>query len=283
MVGVPDGAVTVPVRYHVAGGGPVCVVHSGGPGIVWEYMRAPLLEQHLTMVYVEVVGTGDSGRLADARDYNLSTYTRFLHAVVTDLDVPRVALLGHSHGGFVVQQYALEHPENVAGLVLYDTSPVTGEEFWTSALTRLREFAEAHKAEHPEVETYVEKLSAPIGELDDDGATDVLRTILPAYVADYWGREAEFAPLRRAIRVSAAPSRGEGPPFDIRQRLATITAPTLILVGAHDFICGTRWADMLHNGIPGSRLVTFPDTGHMGHVEAPVEFAEAVVKFLGSS
>jgi proline iminopeptidase len=271
------------VRYHVAGSGPACVVHSGGPGIAWEYMRAPLLEQHLTMVYVEVVGTGDSGRLADARDYDLATYTRFLHAVVTDLGVPRVALLGHSHGGFVVQQYALQHPETVSGLVLYDTSPVTGEEFWKSALTKLHEFADAHKAEHPEVETYVEKLSAPIGELDDDGATDVLRTILPAYVADYWDREAEFAPLRQAIQMTAAPSRGEGPPFDVRPQLPSITTPTLILVGDRDFICGTRWADMLHSGIPGSRLVTFPNTGHMGHVEVPVEFAEAVVKFLGSS
>ena len=246
-------------------------------------MRAPLLEQHLTMVYVEVVGTGDSGRLADARDYNMPTYTRFLHAVVTALGVPRVALLGHSHGGFVIQQYALEHPETVSGLVLYDTSPVTGEEFWTSALTRLHEFADAHKAEHPEVETYVERLSAPIGELDDDGATDVLRTILPAYVADYWGREAEFAPLRQAIQMSAAPSRGEGPPFDVRPQLSSITTPTLILVGDRDFICGTRWADMLHSGIPGSRLVTLANTGHMGHVEVPVEFAETVVKFLGSS
>jgi pimeloyl-ACP methyl ester carboxylesterase len=34
----------------------------------------------------------------------------------------RVHVLGHSHGGFVAQQYALDHPDRIAGLVLYDTS-----------------------------------------------------------------------------------------------------------------------------------------------------------------
>ncbi|MCO1577534.1 hypothetical protein M8C13_17385 [Crossiella sp. SN42] len=41
----------------------VCLVHSGGPGIHWEYLRMPEPERHLTMVYLEPVGTGQSGRL----------------------------------------------------------------------------------------------------------------------------------------------------------------------------------------------------------------------------
>ena len=49
--------------YHVAGRGPVCVAHSGGPGIHWAYLRSPELEERFTMVYLEPVGTGESGRL----------------------------------------------------------------------------------------------------------------------------------------------------------------------------------------------------------------------------
>jgi hypothetical protein len=37
-------------RYYIAGEGPLCIVHSGGPGIEWEYLRMPLVEQHLTML-----------------------------------------------------------------------------------------------------------------------------------------------------------------------------------------------------------------------------------------
>src|SRR3954470_9826385 len=97
--------------YHVAGRGPVCLVHPGGPGIGWEYLRMPALEQHLTMVYLEPVGTGASGRLADPRDYRLDTYAGFVHGVVEHLGLPKVFLLGHSHGGFVAQRYALDHAD----------------------------------------------------------------------------------------------------------------------------------------------------------------------------
>lgn len=50
-------------HYHVHGSGPVCVAHSGGPGIFWDYLRMPALEEHLTVVYVEPVGTAEDSRL----------------------------------------------------------------------------------------------------------------------------------------------------------------------------------------------------------------------------
>ncbi|GGJ38696.1 alpha/beta fold hydrolase [Streptomyces brasiliensis] len=81
----------------------------------------------------------------------------------------------------------------------------------------------------------------------------------------------------------AAPAWGEGPPFDVRDELSAVTAPTLVLVGEDDFICGPRWARMIHEGIPGSRLVVLDRTGHLGHLEHPEEFAMAVVEFLASA
>jgi pimeloyl-ACP methyl ester carboxylesterase len=39
--------------------------------------------------------------------YMLDRYVRFLHGIIAHLSVPRVYLLGHSHGGFVAQRYAL--------------------------------------------------------------------------------------------------------------------------------------------------------------------------------
>ncbi|MFI2301871.1 alpha/beta fold hydrolase [Actinacidiphila glaucinigra] len=278
---VDHGGTAVAQRYHVAGaGGPVCVALSGGPGIGWEYLRMPLLERAFTMVYVEPVGTGESGRLPDPREYTLPTYTHFLNGVIEHLAQPPVTLLGHSYGGFVAQQYALEHPEHLASLVLYDTSPVTGEEFWADAVANMERFARRHVADHPEVARYVEALTAPLGRLDDDGATECLRAIMPAYVVDYWGREDEFGPARGSLRMYAEPSLGEGPAFDVRERLSGVTAPTLVLVGAEDFICGPRWARMLHERIPGARLAVLDGTGHLAHVERPAEFTDTVAGFL---
>lgn len=272
-----DGVVQ---RYHVAGAGPVCVAHSGGPGIVWEYLRMPALEQHLTMVYLEPVGTGESGRLADPADYNLTVYPRFLHAVVEHLGVPKVALLGHSHGGFVVQRYLLDHPDRVAGAVLYDTSPVTGAEFWGDAVANVTRFAESH-AEHPDA-AGVAAAFARVGEdMDDDGKTDLLRALLPAYFADYWGRAEEFRPLRDGLRAWRAPDLGVEPePFDVRSELALSTVPALVVVGEHDFICGPRWAEQLRSAIPHAQVLELADSGHFGHLEQPEVFVSAVAEFV---
>ena len=101
---------------------------------------------------------------------------------------------------------------------------------------------------------------------------------LPAYFADYWGRESEFASLRtdmQAFHVISGPA-----PFDDRNDLASITTPTLVSTGRHDFICGLRWAQALFEGIPGSKLHVLDHSGHMGHLEEPEIFAEAVTKFV---
>ncbi|WP_433533981.1 alpha/beta fold hydrolase [Micromonospora sp. CA-249363] len=266
--------------YHVAGTGPVCVAHSGGPGIEWSYLRTPGLEEHFTMVYVEPVGTGASGRLDSADDYRMSTYVRFLDAVVAHLGEPRVYLLGHSYGGFVVQRYALEHPDRVAGLVLYDTSPLTGADFWAEAMTNLAAYPQRHP-DRPEAAEIPAALQRALSATDDETLSAALGGALPVYFADFWARQAEFAPLQAGLRAWAAPAGAQDPvPFDVRDRLGEITAPAVVVVGAYDFICGPRYASELHAGLKDSRLVVLEQSGHFGHIEQPEEFTEAVVELL---
>ncbi|MGC4796090.1 alpha/beta fold hydrolase [Micromonospora saelicesensis] len=266
--------------YHVAGTGPVCVAHSGGPGIEWAYLRTPSLETHFTMVYVEPVGTGASGQLDNPDDYRLDTYVRFLHAVVEHLGEPRVYLLGHSHGGFVVQRYALAHPDRIAGLALYDTSPVTGAEFWGEAMAGLAAYPQRHP-DRPEAAAVPAAFAQIGGATDDESLGAALRAALPVYFADFWGRQDEFAPFQAAVRIWATPAGAQDPtPFDVRENLGEITVPVVVIVGAYDFICGPRWAEQLHAGLPDSRLVTLERSGHFAHIEQPVEFTDAVAELL---
>src|SRR3954463_13566053 len=83
--------------YHVAGRGPLMVAHSGGPGVYYEYLRSPELENNFTLVYVEPVGTGDSGRLPDPSGYSMDVYVHFLVSVITHLGAGPVLVLGHSY------------------------------------------------------------------------------------------------------------------------------------------------------------------------------------------
>ncbi|MYV52092.1 alpha/beta hydrolase [Streptomyces sp. SID3212] len=275
-----DGVVQ---RYHVHGTGPVCVAHSGGPGIDWEYLRMPELERHLTIVYPEPVGTGASGRLpSHPNGYTRALYSRFLGELIEHLGVPEVHLLGHSHGGFVVQYHALYHPERVAGVILYESAPLTGPEHGAEAM-RLVELFAARNADRPGLPEVLAAFQAIPTISDDARMTSVVRGLLPAYFADYWGREAEFAPLRASVRGSHISGLDENLVPDViddRAALGSLTVPALVVVGRHDVICGVRWAEELHRLIPGSDLLILEDSGHFGHLEEPAAFTRAVTRFV---
>ncbi len=188
--------------YHVYGTGPVCIAHSGGPGIFWEYLRMPALEEHLTVVYPEPIGTGASGRLpSHPNGYTRARYSRFLSALIEHLGVPRVHLLGHSHGGFVAQYHALHHPDRIAGVILYDSAPVTGPEHGAEAMRKVQEFAARH-ADNPDLPEVIGAFQNIPTISDDTQMTAVARGIFPAYFADFWGREAEFGPARAAVTAT---------------------------------------------------------------------------------
>ncbi len=281
---IPRGKHTITVDgvrqvFHVSGAGPLCLAHPGGPGFGWEYLRMPALEQHLTMVYLEPDGTGEPGRLPGQRDYRLDVWARFLHGVVEHLGAPKVLVLGHSHGGFVAQRYALEHPDTLAGLILYATSPVLDAGFWAAAMSNLQLFPEQHP-DQQEASGMFSAYQATLAAEEDEAITHGLRRIMPVYFAEYWGQEGRLAPVRAAMRAWVDPLHGEEPaPFDVRRQLSSIATPALVLTGEHDFLCGPRWARELHDVISGSQLTVLEHCGHMAHLEEPETFSRAVAGF----
>ena len=67
--------------------------------------------------------------------------------------------------------------------------------------------------------------------------------------------------------------------WDITARLPEIQVPTLITAGAHDEFT-PRQAQVVHQGIAGSELVTFEDSSHMQYTEEPERYREVVAGFL---
>ena len=193
-------------RYHVHGAGPVCVVHPGGPGLRWDHLRLPGLEGSNTMVYVEPIGTGESGRLPETDRYTLARYATHLRAIVEAVGGPDTALLGHAHGGLVLQQYITTYPDSVRALVLVCSTPVRNDELIRETGDNLSRFAEQH-AHHREATdvtaAYLDVLTAT----DDHTLTYALRRLFPACFRDYWDNSshASFFTLRSGITAWAAP------------------------------------------------------------------------------
>ena len=126
----------------------------------------------------------------------------------------------------------------------------------------------------------------------DDEMSAIFRREFPLYFAEWTARHAEFESYRSTVRIAAAPGKsvsdpgaphqvGVAPVFEVRDRLREIKVPTLIIVGAKDFVCSAKFAHVMHERIAGSRLTTLPHSGHMGHVEEPQAFTGAIVAFLG--
>jgi proline iminopeptidase len=266
------------LHYRVEGTGPVLILHPGGPGMEWKYARMPELEKFLTMVYLDPRGAGDSSRPAGPSPYSMDAYVSDLEALRGALGLGRMLLLGHSHGGMVAQSYALAHPAGLRGLILCATSPTTGEDWTRDVEANLQE-----KRSEPGYDDAAAAFSEEDKAETDAQMAALFRREIPLYFHRYGPFRERMEPLLRDLRLSVEPVREfgrEAPRFDLRSRLGGIRAPTLILAGRHDFVCGPRWAETMRAAIPGSRLVVLENSGHFLYLEEEEAFARAVREFV---
>jgi 3-oxoadipate enol-lactonase len=167
-------------------------------------------------------------------------------------------------GGMVALHLALAEPALVRSLVLCDTSPAFGFDGSTDA------------------ETWIEARLAPIraGATPASMAVGVLGSIM--------------APASTALAEAAAamtridPAAFEGavwciPSHDVRDRLADIAAPTLVVVGELDRETPPSYARHLADGIRRSRYVEIAGAGHISNLERPAPFNVALVDFLATA
>jgi proline iminopeptidase len=121
----------------------------------------------------------------------------------------------------------------------------------------------------------------------DQELGDLLFNELPLYFAHYGVVEAGYLDTLRAETVNADTLRLFNKEifesFDMRDRLPSITAPTLVITGDDDFICGPICAADICAGIEGSRQLIVGDSGHMIFVEQPQVFHDEVSDFLASA
>lgn len=66
---------------------------------------------------------------------------------------------------------------------------------------------------------------------------------------------------------------------DLRNAIAGITVPTLLIAGEHDPVTTVADAQAMHASIPASLLATVP-ASHLSNLEAPAAFEQALADFL---
>jgi proline-specific peptidase len=272
------------LTYRKLGHGPMLVCHPGGPGFSSTYLGdlAGLWEQY-TLIMLNPRGTAASDRPADRADYRLDDYVSDLEEVRQHLALDRMLLLGYSHGGLVAQAYAAEHRDRVERLVLAATAARFGPE--QTAATQAAKEKRSGQPWYPDAVAAGNEADA-LDSMTDEQLRDIVFRQMPFYFARFGPAEAGYLDTfsSETINADALTAFGEQmPSLDLRDRIAAITAPTLVITGDEDFICGPVCAREITAAIPGAREVIIGDAGHMVFVEQAQAFHDEVADFLGAS
>ena len=175
---------------------------------------------------------------------------------------PRFALVGLSMGGYIAQCIIRHAPERVAKLALLDTlaRPETPEQ----TARRKPQITLAQSGRFAEVPA----LQFPVFVHRNRQHDEALRARVRV-MAEETGAQVF---LRQQNAIMTRP--------DTRSLLPTIKCPTLVLVGAGDELTPPALAQELAAGIPGARLVTVADCGHLSTMERPEAVNQALTDWM---
>ena len=175
---------------------------------------------------------------------------------------PRFALAGLAMGGYVAFEIVRQAPERVARLALLSTSarldpPQISER-------RRRQIALAEDGRFGAVAGMQFPLLVHRSRLDDEGLQTLVRLMADETGADAFVRQ-QTAIIGRA---------------DSRPDLAAIACPTLVVVGDGDELIAPENSVEIADGIPGARLVTIAECGHLSTLERPEQMTAALTEWL---
>jgi 3-oxoadipate enol-lactonase len=261
----------VKLRYEVRGSGaPVALIMGfSGSGRAWSERFLNLLENHFRLVVIDNRGTGESDKPDVA--WTLRNMADDIAAVLEHAKLPQTHIFGISMGGMIAQEYALVYPDRVQRLVLGCTN-----------------CGMSHSI--PGKPEDLARLMPQPGMSPADAARAAFSVACgKAFTASEAGQKFIDEQLIEAAKYPITPPHtfarqfGAISGFDSYARLAQIKAPTLILQGDDDAIVPVQNADVLNQGIAGSRKQILRGIGHMFFWEAPQEAARVAIDFLAAN
>jgi pimeloyl-ACP methyl ester carboxylesterase len=197
-------------------------------------------------------GRGESEWLADAADYVFPTYLTTLTALIARADCESLSLVGTSMGGLLGIVLAAQRETPVARLVVNDVGPVLEP----SALTRIAGYIGQDPVfgSYADIAAYIRRISAPFGDLGDDGWEHVTRNNVRQLADGRW--HLAYDPgIAKPFRDAAAPPN-LWPLWD------AIRCPMLVLRGAQSDLLSRATADAMASRGPRARLHEFAGVGH---------------------
>jgi pimeloyl-ACP methyl ester carboxylesterase len=231
---------------------PVVLIHgAGGTHLYWpsEVRRLP----GCRVLALDLPGHGKSG----GRGFqSISSYAQVLVSWLETMHLHKAVFVGHSMGGAICLSLALYYPEYVKGLGLVGTA--------------------ARLAVNPQI-------------LENSASPTTFSNAIEMVIRFSFGSKAPPSLVEAATRRMAEtrPSVLHGDflacnAFDVTQQVSEIHHPAIVICGEEDQMAPLRQSQFLATNLPGARLETFPNAGHMVMLEQPQPVADALVRFINS-
>ena len=216
----------------------------------------------------------------DLRNHGMSAhdplinYASMSEDVLESLDLlglEHVDLLGHSMGGKVAMQLALNHPQRLRSLLIADIAPVAYEPYHQGILAGLNSIDLAVlKSRKHALDLLMEY------EPDARVCQFLLKSLYKNAVGQFAFRYNLTAIKENYQAISAAPKT------DVLSGEAAYTGPTLVLKGSNSPYILPQHKPAFDALLPNSQLKIMADCGHWLHAEKPELFCRLVTRFLDS-
>ncbi|GAA4098035.1 3-oxoadipate enol-lactonase [Actinomadura miaoliensis] len=217
--------------------------------------QLPALTERWRVLRYDLPGHGQSPPPGGGRTLTVGDLAAQVLEILDAEGVTRFAYAGVSLGGAVGAALALSAPDRVASLILCCTSPRFGPpEGWHERAALVR-----REGVGPVAETAAQRWFAP----------------------GFTGAGPYVAMLRATDPAGYAACCDALAAFDVTDRLARITAPTLVIAGAEDVPTPPAGhGDVLADRIPDADLVVVDGAGHLANAERPGPVTGAITRHL---
>lgn len=246
------------IHYYALGpanGPTVILVHGlGGRSEDWENLAPSLADAGYRVYLPDLPGYGQSEQPAGF-SYSIPDEAAVVVSFFDKLGLQQVNLGGWSMGGWITQRIAIDHPDRVQKLMLFDSAGLAVKPDWNTAL-------------------FTPTSAGELAQLDDLLMPNPPR--IPAFVAAdiLRGSRRNAWIIQRAL---ASMLTGHD---TTDQLLPTLKMPVLLVWGELDRITPVNEADTIHKLIPQSQLQIVAGCGHLAPRQCVPQIAPTVLAFL---
>ncbi len=241
---------------RIPGGGiPLVLVHGlADHSESWAPMLKRLKRAGFHVYAPDLLGYGRSPH-PQTSNYSIATQEKFVADFIQALGLQKPDIGGWSMGGWITLRLALDHPEMVNRVVIYDSAglryPVTG----------------GAQVFHPRNIADLQYLSALLEPRAQPLPKFVLRDALRRFQSNQWVVDRSMQSMLTGSDL-------------VDDRLGTLSEPLLILWGSDDKLLPLEMGQKMHSLDPRSELDIAEECGHLAPLTCSSRVAAATADFL---